>query len=192
MKKLFKIAQAQLLSVVFPAKNDLKKIEGDLNSLQKEMQEISKIDNKVEAIIRLFKVVSPIQDKGGFSQTICKLHEKNYGQLDQIISALEVLQIHFRRAGRNEYGINRTKVGEEVTSENVFLGNVFGLWTKTASYWLENQQECKKMFRGDVLLKDHNNPVSTWDIINEYQAGAFVKSHTRGILEQIAILKKVA
>lgn len=174
-----------------PAVNDLKKIENDLNSLQKEMQEISKMDNKVEAIIRLFKVISPIQDKGGFSQVICKLQEKNYGQLDQIISALEVLQIHFRRAGRSEYGINRTKAGEEITSAKVFLGDVFGIWTKSASYWLENQEECKKTLRYDVS-KDPKNPVSTWYLINEYQAGGFVKSHTEGILEQISILKKVA
>ncbi len=191
MKNFFKIAQAQLWSVVFPAKKDMKKIENEINYLEKEMLEISKMDNKVEAIIRLFKVISPIQDNGGFSKTICELQKKNFGQLDQIISALEVLQIHFRRAGRSEYGMNRTKVGEEVTSENVFLGNVFGIWTKSASYWLANQKECEKMLRGDVS-KDSENPVSTWDIINEYQAGAFVKSHTRGILEQIAILKKVA
>lgn len=191
MKSILKITQAQLWSVIFPAKNDLKKIEDDLNSLQKEMLEISKMDNKVEAIIRLFKVISPIQDKGGFSQTICILQEKNYGQLDQIISALEVLQIHFKKAGRSEYGINRTKSGEEVTSAKVFLGDVSGIWTKPASYWLANQEECKKTLRGDVS-EDPENPVSTWYLINEYQAGGFVKSHTEGILEQIAILKKVA
>lgn len=174
-----------------PAVNDLKKIENDLDSLQKEMLEISAMDNKVEAIVRLFKIISPIQDKGGFSQTIFALQGKNYGQLDQIISALEVLQVHFKRAGRNEFGINRTKAGEEVTSSKVFLGNVFGIWTDTASYWLENQEKWKKTLRYDVS-KDPEKPVSTWYLINEYQAGGFVKSHTDGILEQIAILKKVA
>lgn len=174
-----------------PAVNDLKKIENDLNFLQKEMEEISKMDNKVEAIIRLFKVISPFQDKGGFSQTISKLQEKNYGQLDQIISALGMLQLHFKNAGRDEYGINRTKTGEEVTSAKVFLGDVFGVWTKSASYWLTNQEECKKMLRPDVS-KDPNNPVSTWYLINDYQAGPFVKSHTDGILKQISALKKVA
>lgn len=191
MKKLFKIAQAQLWSVVFPAKNDLKKIENDLNSLQKEMLEISKMDNKVEAIIRLFKVISPIQDKGGFSQTIFTLQKKNYGQLDQTISALEVLQKHFKNAGREPYGLNRTKQYEEVTSAKVFLGDVFGIWTKPASYWLENQEKCKNEKHYDAS-KDPNNPVSVWYLINDYQAGSFVKSHTEGILEQISILKKVA
>ena len=191
MKKFFKIAQAQLWSVVFPAKNDLKKIRNELDSLEKEMLEISKMDNKVEAIIRLFKVISPIQDNGGFSQTICELQKKNFGQLDQIISALEVLQIHFRRAGRYEYGMNRTKPGEEVTPEKVFLGNVFGFLTKPASYWLENQEECKKEIRSDVSFKDRKDPVSTWDIIND-QAKVFVESHTGGILKETAVLKKAA
>lgn len=180
-----------LKAILSPAGNDLKKIEKDLNSLQKEMLEISKMDNKVEAIVRLFKIISPIQDRGGFSQTICKLQEKNYGQLDQIISALQVLQNHFKNAGRELYGFNRTKKGEEVTPAKVFLGDVFGIWTKSASYWLANQEECKKRLRPDVST-DPNNPVSTWYLINEYQAGSFVKSHTSGISEQISILKKVA
>ncbi len=193
MENFLKIAQAQLWSVVFPAKNDLKKIRNELDSLEKEMLEISKMDNKVEAIIRLFKVISPIQDNGGFSQTICELQKKNFGQLDQIISALEVLQIHFRRAGRYEYGMNRTKPGEEVTPEKVFLGNVFGFLTKPASYWLENQkrfeaEDSRVTPKAGCGLKY----ISVWYCINDYQAGGFVKSHTEGILNEIAVLKKAA
>ena len=180
-----------LKAIFSPAVNDLKKIENDLNFLKKEIEEILKMDNKVEAIIRLFNVISPLEDKGGFSQTISKLQKKNYGQLDQIISALEVLQLHFKNAGRSEYGFNRTKVVEEVTSAKVFLGDVFGIWTKPASYWLANQEECKKTLRRDVS-KDPENPVSTWYLINDYQAGRFVKSHTDGILKQIFVLKNEA
>lgn len=185
--KAIKILKATFSPVI----NDLKKIENDLNSLQKEMLEISRMDNKVEAILRLFKIISPIQDKGGFAQTIFALQRKNYGQLDQIISALEVLQIHFRNAGRDECGMNRTKAGEEVTSSKVFLGNIFGLWTLPASYWIENKKKLEKTTRPDVS-KNPEAPISEWYLINEYQAGSFVKSHTDGILEQISILKKVA
>ena len=176
-----------------PAVNDMKKIENDLNFLKKEMLEISKMNNKVEAIIRLFKVISPIQDKGGFSQTIFTLQEKNYGQLDQTISALEVLQKHFKNAGREPYGLNRTKKGEEVTSAKVFLGDVFGIWTKSASFWLENQKRFETEDSG-ATPKDGcgREYISVWYCINDYQAGSFVKSHAEGILEQISILKKVA
>ena len=189
--KRIEVLKARVKAFLNPPANDLKKIKDDLNSLEKEMLEISKMDNKVEAIIRLFKVISPLQDKGGFSQTVSKLKEKNVGDLDQIISALKVLQIHFERAGRCDSGINRTKVGEEITAEKVFLGDIYGIWTKTASYWLANQEKCKQDKHYDAS-KDKDNPISIWYLINDYQAGGFVKSHTDGILEQIAILKKAA
>lgn len=176
-----------------PAVNNLKKIEKDLNFLQKEMEEISKMDNKVEAIIRLFRVISPFQDKGGFSQAISKLQEKNYGQLDQIISTLEILQKHFKNAGREPCGLNRTKQGEEITSAKIFLGDVFGVWTKPASFWLENQKRFETEDSGVTPKAGSGREyISVWYCINDYQAGSFVKSHTEGILEQISVLKKVA
>ncbi len=188
MKRQFKIIKANL----FPPVGDLKKIKDDLNFLQKEMKEIEMMGNKVEATVRLFEIISPLQDKGGFSQAISKLQEKNYGQLDKIISALEVLQKHFGNAGRSEFGMNRTKVGEEVTSSKIFLGDVFGLFTKSAFFWLEKENECKKELRPDIS-NDHKNPVSNWYIINDHQAGSFVKSHTEGILKQVSfLLEKIA
>lgn len=187
MKNLAKVVKANL----FPVTKDLKNIQAEISNLKKEMNEILKMDNKVMAIIHLFQVISPLQDKGGFSQTIFKLREKNYGQLDQTISALEVLQMHFKNAGRNRFGINRTEPGEEVTAAKVFLGDVFGIWTISAAYCLQNQKKLKETLRRDVS-KDPQNPVSTWYLINDYQAGGFVKSHTDGILKQIAVIEKVA
>lgn len=186
MKKLFK-------AFLNPAKNDLKIIEENLEFLKKEMEEISKMDNKIEAIVRLFETISPIQDKGGFSQVIFKLREKNYGQLDQIISALDTLQKHIQNAGRDIHGMNRTIAGEAVTSAKVFLGDVFGVWTKSASYWLENQKRFEIEDSG-VMPKAGSGRefISVWYCINDYQAGGFVQSHTKGILEQISIIKAAA
>lgn len=187
MKKLF----AYLRSIFYPASRDIKKIRKDLSSLEKEMNEISGWSNQVKAIVRLFQVISPIQDKGGFAELITNLKRKNYGQMDGVISALEILQIHFRKAGREEFGMNRTKKGEEVTAGKVYLGDVFGIWTFSAEHFLSKQKDLEHQFREDIS-KDPKNPVSMWWIINNYQAEAFVKSHTKGILEQIEILKKVA
>ncbi|MBP6912982.1 MAG: hypothetical protein KBB86_03560 [Candidatus Pacebacteria bacterium] len=173
-----------------PAENDLNAINSELQNLKKEMEAIEKMENKVRAIIRLFQVISPLQDKGGFGETILKLQRKNYGQLDQIISALEVLQKHFTNAGRVRSGLNRTEVGEEVTPEKVFLGDVFGIWTNKASYWLENQAEFEKQESGATPKPGSGREyISVWYCINDYQAGGFVKSHTKGILEQLAVLK---
>lgn len=183
----------EILSQTESGKSELQKIDNSLNFLQKEMVEISEMENKVEAMVRLFKVISPIEDNGGFSQTIQKLQKKDYRmskKLDQRISALKTLNSYFINT-RNVYGFNRTKPGEEISAEKVFLGDIFGIWTLNASYWLKNQEECKKTFRPDVS-KNPEKPVSTWYLINDYQAGPFVKEKTEGILKQIVILKKVA
>ncbi|TSD03155.1 MAG: hypothetical protein Athens071416_216 [Parcubacteria group bacterium Athens0714_16] len=178
---------AFLKSLFKSPKKDLKKILPTLEELQKQMLSIEAMDNKVEAIVRLFQVISPVQDSGGFSQTLSVLQAKNYGQLTETIGALEILQKHINNAGRSPYGMNQTKKGQEVTAADVFLGDVFGIWTKPASYWLSKQDELKKEFRVDIS-KDPKNPVTTWYCLNDYQAGIFVKSHTDGILEKITIL----
>lgn len=174
--------------VASPSK-DIVAINAQLTTLKSEMKRIDAMPNKVEAIIELFRVISPLQDTGGFSQTVSTLQQKNYGQIDTAIAALETLQKHFSNAGRSEYGINRTSKGEEVTAANVWLGDVFGIWTKSAAYWLENQKQLENDFRPD-LTKDSDRPVTTWYCIHDYKAGAFVENHVSGILNQIGILQK--
>ncbi|MFA5024513.1 MAG: hypothetical protein WC523_06190 [Patescibacteria group bacterium] len=175
----------------FNPKKVIANIQPRIQELEKEIKSIEAMDNKVEAIVRLFQIISPLQDAGGFSQEIFELRKHDNVKFGQQIEALSVLQKHFSNAGRSEYGINRTKKGEEVNAEKVYLGNVFGIWTKTAAYWLEKKEELKKTLRPDVS-KNPGNPISNWYLINDYQCGGFVKSHTDGILEQIAILKAVA
>ena len=139
----------------------------------------------VEALIDLFKVISPIQDAGGFDKEIEYL--RKYGKNQDILAALVALRTHFYKAGRDLYGMNRTEVDEEITSEKIFLGNIFGLWTRRASYFLSEKKELEKTFCSEASTPD--KPVSYWEIINDYQCGKFVKSHTDGILKQIAVLK---
>jgi hypothetical protein len=158
-----------------------------LNKLEKDIVEIGKIANKVEAIIRLFQVVSIFQDAGGFKNEIAEL-EKTTGNKKINLQALCGLQKHLENAGRDLYGINRTQKGEEVTADKVYLGNVFGLFTHPASYWLAQRESLENTFH-EYLSRDPENPVSTWYIIHDYQCGGFVDSHTTGILEKIALLK---
>lgn len=173
--------------LVFGLNGQLQKIQPQLNSLEKSLTEIQDTSNKVEAIVKLFQVISPIQDAGGFSVLISKLQKKNRKKFATKLQALLILQKHFENAGRCKSGFNRTKTGEEVTSDKVYLGDVYGIWTKSASYWLNHQQEFEQDFRED-LSKDQAKPVSTWYCING-QAGIFVRSHVEGILEQISVLK---
>lgn len=162
----------ELIETYKSSKRVTENIKPKLNELEEEMKKIDAMDNKVEAIVRLFQVISPIQDAGGFSQEMFKLNKHNRrGRLNNQVKALEALQTHFHNAGRSEYGINRTMKGEEVTAEKVYLGNIHGLWTKTAAYWLSKKSD------------------SAWHLINDCQCGDFVESHVEGILKQIAVLK---
>lgn len=139
--------------------------------------------NQVRAIVFLFRATSTIQDQGGFNNLIKSLRKKNYGQLSELIESLENLQAHIDRAGRDKYGMNRTSFGEEVTPENVFLGDVYGLFTKPASFWLERQEVMKKESRPD-LEQNERKKITNWDCINS-QAGNFIKSHTIPMIEEI-------
>lgn len=172
--------------------NDVDAIYKQVTGLIREMEIIQQMPNKIEAIVRLFQVISPIQDAGGFSGTLQQIKSKDYGQISPIVvEALKALQKHFESAGRCQFGINRTKIGQPVTADDVWLGNVFGLWTKTAAYWLSREEELKKEERLDIS-KDPNNPATNWYCIHDYSAGNFVDSHIAGILANLKILENMA
>lgn len=164
-------------------------IQPKIQNLEEEIKKIDAMENKIEAIVRLFQVISPIQDTGGFSQEIfdLKKHNRNF-KFNAKVKALEALQKHFYNSGRSEYGINRTTKGEDVTNEKVFLGDVNGLWTQTAAYWLNQKLKLEQSFRPDVS-KNPEKPISDGALIdvNSYCV-YFVKSHVDGILEQIKML----
>lgn len=170
----------------FFCQNPLEKIQPELVKLEKAIGEVAKKQNKVEAIVLLFQTISPLHDSNPFTATEAKIRKKSKNKKQ--LEALQTLSQHFVNAGRSEYGLNRSKKGEEVTADKIYLGDVFGLFTKPASYWLANQEKLKQEFRPDAS-NDPENPVSNWHLINDYQAGNFVKSHIDGILKQIAILK---
>ncbi|HPY08928.1 MAG: hypothetical protein ACOX0H_02685 [Patescibacteria group bacterium] len=155
-----------------------------LEKLEKEMKTIKVMDNKVEAIVRLFQVIAPLYDEGGFRQEIFLLTRIASRRKKKQIEALQVLQMHIRRAGRSKYGMNRTAKGESITSGKVFLGGIYGLWTKTADYWLSEKEQLEKDFRED-LTRNPEYPISTWYLINDCQCGTFVEDHAEGILREI-------
>lgn len=164
-------------------------LQPKLQDLEIEMKMIGTMENKVEALVELFKVISPLQDRGGFSEELWELKRKNRrGKYDRQVEALGSLQAYIRNAGRSLCGMNRTVKGEEVTAEKVFLGNVYGLWTCTAAYWLKERPRLEKSLRHD-LVRNSEEVISDWYLINDYQCGNFLRMHVEGILEQIQILK---
>jgi len=177
-----------VLGFFFKSKKVVANLHPKLEKLEKEVQAIDAMDNKVEAIVRLFQVLSSLHDEDGFNQEITLLSKYASRKMRNKINALQILQMHVRNAGRCEYGMNRTKKGEAVTPDKVYLGDIYGLWTKTADYWLSEKTRLEKELRLD-LSKNPEKPVSTWYLINDCQCGTFVNSHTKGILEQVAQFK---
>jgi hypothetical protein len=177
------------LNPFFSSKRAIRRILPELNQLEIEMQKVLVLDNKIKAIVRFFQIVSPLQDAGGFIKTI-RVFEKHARGHEKTLKALKDLQSQLQKSGRCQYGMNRTELGQEVTEDNVFLGNVYGLWTETAHYWLSHEQKLKDNVRDDISLRGQY-PVSDWYIINNYQCGEFVDYNAENILKQIAILKAV-
>lgn len=183
--------KARVRAVINNPEIDLILVGGELIDLHAQMVEINAMPNKVEAIIRLFQVISPLHDKCGFSQLLGKLRSKNFGQLDVPIKALELLQQCIHNSGRCEYGWNRTKPGEIVTPANVYLGDVFGIWTHSAEFWLQNQSRFENEKSGATPTPESGlEYVSVWYCINDYQAGAFVRKNVEGILKGTSELLK--
>ena len=147
-------------------KREIKRIQPQLLELRKQMIEIIGMDNKVEAIIRLFQVISTLQDAGGFTKSINKLDGKTkyFCQLEALI----LLQGHIINAGRYCKMNLATEVGEKVTADNVILGGN-GFW-KTATFCLARQDD------------------EDWNSVS-CQAEEFVKSHVHDIIKQIDFLQ---
>jgi hypothetical protein len=166
--------------------NDIMAIQQELQVLRKKLETIAGMQNKVEAIVLLFQTIGPLYDENPFAETKRRLALKKDSQLTSIIEAFDALGRHFVNAGRDLYGMNRTKKGEIVTNENVFLGDVFGIWTMSTKYWLENQKRFETEDSGVTPKQGCGREyISVWYVINDHQAGGFIKSHTEGILTHI-------
>jgi len=155
-----------------------RRLKKRLQAFKLELQKVYAIDNKIEALIKLFNEVSRLQDED-FPQELASVRWLSRDKR----KARGSLIIEIKIAGRNMYKMNRTKKGETVTADNVFLGDLFGLWTKPASYWLKNETSLKATHRPDIK----GNPTE-WYLIHDYQCGTFVKDRTESMLRQIDIL----
>lgn len=168
-------------------KRDYGKIKFNISFLKKEMKEIKFMPNKLRAIVRLFQVISIVENDAIFSDFLEKLKKKNYGQLDVQIKIINQLNEQFSR-GR-VIGYNRSKNGEKVSVDNVYLPHFFSNQSHPVSFWLDKELELKKSIRPD-FSKDMENLVTEWELINSCQAGSFVQSNVEEILKNLILLEK--
>lgn len=145
----------------------------------------------LDGIVNFFSIISPWHDREDeIDQIVTDLQAVNYGQHSELIQKLEMLRKHFQNAGRNRYGWNRTEKGESVTADKVFLGNIFGLFTHSVSFWKQQKGQPKDEWKGGIW-EGHPRVAgkNAYDVVSE-QARGFMASHRRAIIDIISWLDR--
>lgn len=108
--------------------------------------------------IKFFNIIAKFQDSDVMKEGL--LSDRK---------SFEELSMHIKNSGRNPYGWVRAERGQPVTVDNVFLGNVCGLWTKSIKTFKE--------VADDEWLQ--------W-VIQEYQLRIFLESHVEPMKKLLA------
>lgn len=115
-------------------------------------------------IVEFFKVTSILHDN------IDEIHRMRVRQKTWLLPYTQDPEAKKRRsnfcetivkAGRSDHGWNRTRKGDAVTSDKVFLGNIFGINTKTVSYFESIKHTDKELY--NIVCKQ------SYDFIKSYK-----------------------
>ena len=170
-------------------KKALREIIPGLEKLKYEIER-ALVKQPLDGIVYFFNTVSLWHDRG-IRDMIETFRAANAGgQYDIVIQRLEILELHFKNAGRDNCGWNRTKPGETVTEDNVYLGDIYGLFTKTVRFWKTCKDEPKDEWDGTVWAK-HLKGKNSYDVVSR-QAQKFMESHADPMTEIIGYLRAVA
>lgn len=120
--------------------------------------------------LEFFKLVASFQDAG-------LLQYSHYPKEQKLFNSW------LKAVGRDEFGTNRTQPGEDVTLDKIYLGNIFGLVTRTARAW-SSDKEIYHGFGKRWLKSNHldSNPTMS-HVIATHQLQPLVVSARRGLLE---------
>lgn len=157
----------------------------EFQQLRQALQRLSESRDPLTEIVQFFDSMSRWHDRG-IGDLIAAFEEVNYGQYDAVLEKLRTLQKHFENAGRCEYGWNRTKRGETVTADKVFLGNIYGLFTHPVSFWKQRKDE----ERGGWGFSGMEN-LNAYDVVSQ-QARKFMVSHVGPMIAILDNLEAVA
>lgn len=145
-----------------------------LVALKQGLRTLDEMRDGVQSITPFFNLISPFHDEQPLALVIERLKQKNRrGQYHWMIDPLEQLSAHFVIAGRDRFGWNRTQTGEEVTEDNVFLGDIDGYWTKTVSY-IKTQKDDAEYY-----------------VTMSRQAKEFIQSHTTPMIQIIQLIERI-
>ncbi len=94
-------------------------------------------ENCYDRVIQFFNLTSKLDDRWieisqlplkGWKFWSFKSKDRKQAEADRAFFFKEV-----KKAGRCPHGINRTERGEEVTKDNVYFGDIFGIFTRTVA-----------------------------------------------------------
>ena len=180
LKAIFPVSPAQELATVIR----------ELNTLSENIKPLIGQADRCAALVALFNLTSPWHDRGLHS-LIARLQRVNWRRKhDSTIEQLCQLQSLFEQSGRHSSGWNRTKVGEMVTEDNVYLGNVFGVWTFPIAHFREGQDMPKNPWKGGGFSCQYLKDKNSFDMVSDYQARPFVQRKGKAIIETVEALAK--
>jgi hypothetical protein len=117
-----------ILDIFNPKKKAAKEaklaISGDLKKFTHDLEALISIEDPLERFVAFFVVTSPWSDRGIENlKSSYKAAKEKIPELEGAVRDIDTLSLHFYRAGRDLYGLNRTSRGATPTADNVYLGN---------------------------------------------------------------------
>ena len=131
---------------------------------------IPKDDAIYDYAIRFFNITTAFQDKHLLKDGL--LHDTE---------SFDIFKKHIYNTGRQMDGWVRSHPGEKVTEDNVFLGNVFGIWTFNISKFKEFDRRHSEE-NNEYVQNDRN--FTKWSV-QIYQLQDYLKSHVQPMQDLI-------
>lgn len=174
----------RIRAAVKSPKKNLRTLRPALANLEEQLREIKRLNVKrpLHAIVCFFATTSPWYDRG-LRDFIAEFSQVNDGQYTLTIQTLRDLDGQFIMTGRSPYGLNRSERGDPVTTDNVYLGNIYGLFTLPISRWMKGENKPKSSW-GSVRDK---NP---FDVVSD-QAHAYVYNHIDIMIARVRELRTI-
>ena len=126
-----------------------------LDKLKKDLQKLGPVPSGKDVYnygVKFFNIIASFQDNNAVDVDLFKDSAEEAG----------ILAKHIHNAGRDEYGWVRAQRGETVTLNNLYLGNIHGLPTKTAGFWKEQpEKDVQAIIQGQLssFIKSHREPM---------------------------------
>lgn len=129
----------------------------DLKNMQQSLRMLGNIPNDIriyDYAVHFFNIIAQFQDK--YPDISILKNDKNQ-------DTIEVLQKHLKNAGRNPYGWVRASKGKPVTLDNLYLGDIAGIWTFPAAKFkdMPNDKYVQENIQDQLsgFIKSHREPM---------------------------------